>query len=83
MAIHTTYFMKLTQDQVDRYVGSPVHCLFCDSDQIEGVGCEIDDGVCTQEINCLKCGEGWTDVYRLVGLSVYDGEVTHYRKEEK
>lgn len=64
----------LTQSDIDRYVASPNHCPYCESDQIEGRDRDVEDGVATQEIACLDCDAGWKDVYRLIGFSVHDRE---------
>lgn len=62
--------MKATQEQIDRYIGSPNHCPFCDHEQIEGGDREIEDGIATQRMDCKSCGSEWTDVYHLAGIGI-------------
>lgn len=38
-------------------------CPKCASDEVEGGSVEIDDGVATQDSNCLVCGFEWVCVY--------------------
>lgn len=42
-------------------------CPFCRKDTIEGGPIEVDGDTCTQEVDCLSCGESWHDVYVLNG----------------
>lgn len=51
------------------YIDRPNHCPFCDTDQLEGDGVEIDGRNAYQEIRCLKCDKSWTDYYVLIGYN--------------
>lgn len=61
---------KLSNDRVRNYITTGgVACPYCKSHDIEGLGpVEVDEGRATQEIGCVKCDEGWTDEYKLVGI---------------
>jgi len=43
------------------------HCLYCRANDIEGGPVDIEGGCASQEMNCLKCGSSWHDVYSLSG----------------
>jgi transcription elongation factor Elf1 len=61
---------KLTkQARQKNYLDAPNYCPFCNSEDIEGHEVEICDGIATQHITC-ECGAKWTDVYRLISISV-------------
>ena len=44
------------------------HCLYCRENDIEGGPVDIDGGCASQEMNCLKCGRYWHDLYSLSGV---------------
>ena len=52
-----------------QYIDRPNHCPFCDSDDIEGDGIEIEAFNAYQDIHCLKCVKSWTDYYVLTGYN--------------
>jgi transcription elongation factor Elf1 len=66
---------KLTK-QAQNYLDAPNHCPFCNSDNIEGHEVEICDGIATQYITCKECGAAWTDIYKLINMSI-DQEPTN------
>lgn len=57
---------------VDQYIANgSVHCPHCESQDIEGLGgLEIEDSIITQEVLCHSCNKRWTDIYRLVDVSL-------------
>ncbi len=44
------------------------HCLYCRENDLEGGPVDIDSGGASQEMNCLKCGRSWYDLYSLSGV---------------
>ncbi len=45
-------------------------CPFCLSHNIEGQGLQADADYAWQPVLCLDCGEGWHDVYALIGYEI-------------
>ena len=56
----------ITKKQEKKYLDSPSHCLYCDS---ENIGTESFDGDCaSQQVFCRDCDKTWYDCYKLVGV---------------
>ena len=47
-------------------------CPKCESTEVEGHSVEIEDGVATQESNCLACGFEWVCVYTFSSIYLRD-----------
>ena len=60
----------LTPQRVKAYCqGGGIICPFCESDNIEGQSAaEVNEGLTTQEVRCLDCGQEWEDVSVLSGI---------------
>lgn len=52
-----------------------IACPFCASYNIEGGDRETDDGVHTQQVQCLDCKKTWTDVFKLVDVKLDEAKV--------
>ena len=59
---------QLTSEQKSRYIDSPNHCPYCDSDRIQSGDRESDENIMTWEIRCHACKQEWTDVYTLTNI---------------
>ena len=44
-------------------------CPHCDDSMIEGDDIVVEDGKVYQDMYCLVCESGWTDIYELKGFS--------------
>ena len=67
--------MALTKAETDRYVkDGGVNCPYCQSDQIEGDGVEVDAGRAWQEMFCPNCEKSWTDRYTLTSIEYVEGQ---------
>lgn len=68
---------ELTDADIRRYLKSPAHCPFCESQDIEGGRIEVDDGGAYQSITCNDCESEWDDAYELDRIVIdgtgYDG----------
>ena len=61
---------ELTTQQKEAYLKSGVRCPFCLSPDLSGDEFDLCYAVVEQQVQCLSCGAGWTDVYTLTGLRV-------------
>jgi hypothetical protein len=57
--------MKTNEEYLQRYA----HCPHCDSDQIEGEAIDVNENYAYQEVACLDCRAGWSDVYKLTAFT--------------
>lgn len=51
-------------------------CPFCGSWDIEGGSMNFEAGEIAQRVSCHKCGEVWTDVYKLAAVADSDSGAT-------
>uniref|UniRef100_A0A6M3M5T5 Uncharacterized protein n=1 Tax=viral metagenome TaxID=1070528 RepID=A0A6M3M5T5_9ZZZZ len=59
----------MKQEDKWEYVNSGgTSCPYCGSQEIQGGFIEVDAGSAWQSIDCLECGKGWKDIYRLVDI---------------
>jgi transposase-like protein len=49
---------------------NPNLCLFCDSEDLEGEGVDIDGIFAHQSVSCNSCGSDWTETYRRESFSM-------------
>lgn len=56
---------KLTQEQKEKYLASPVHCPFCNSTDISAGFLETEGNSAYCTVDCKTCGKSWRDVYTL------------------
>lgn len=61
---------ELTQEAISKYLKSPYHCPFCESDNITALEWEPEQS--GQIVECNACGKRWWDVYQLVTIEDYD-----------
>jgi len=62
--------MTITPDQEKKYVEQKgLYCPFCESMDIESDHAFMDETGAYMEIECKNCGEKWTEVYELIGIS--------------
>lgn len=61
---------ELTKEQIQDYIErGGTRCPSCKSENITGTSrCEVDCGICTQNVHCDDCGLTWDDVYKLVNI---------------
>lgn len=52
-----------------------VKCPHCGGESLEGHTFQIDSNTATQDIDCLTCGEEWTDIYQLTDVEDRKTEV--------
>lgn len=59
----------LTEEDRQQYIAaSGQFCPYCKQHDIQGGAVDIDGNIATQEVDCLTCGETWTDVYTLSAI---------------
>ena len=59
-----------------RYVGDPNFCIYCGSKDISAAShIEAEADSAWQGVQCCSCGEEWTDVYTLTGVTNKEGWV--------
>lgn len=47
-------------------------CLFCGHADLERDIASVGDGVATIDTDCRRCGESWTEEYKLESVRTYD-----------
>lgn len=57
---------------------SDVTCPFCASDEIAGEFVETCENGAVKEMECLKCGRGWNNVYEFVEIYFESDEDNEY-----
>ena len=59
---------EITEAIHAKYLANPSICPWCGGALEAYSAPEVDEGVVTQEIDCLECGRSWQDVYHLVKI---------------
>jgi len=60
---------QITDEIQKKYLANPAACPWCDGDIQADAAADVDEGIATQDIDCLECGRSWQDMYRLEKLS--------------
>ncbi len=58
--------------QVTYIAKGGLHCLACDSMQLEGSSIDVSAGYAKQDMTCLDCGASWEDIYKLVSIDEFE-----------
>jgi transcription elongation factor Elf1 len=64
--------MPLTTAQKAKYLKSPNHCPFCESEDISAWNWDGESS--RQDVVCEHCGERWYDIYKLVDIERFEEE---------
>ena len=55
----------LTEEQKNKYLGSPYLCPYCGSDELSLGKVTADVNRAAQNISCRQCKKRWTNIYTL------------------
>jgi Zn ribbon nucleic-acid-binding protein len=61
----------LSKEAKKKYIKGGYHCPYCESENIEARGdkdVEYDGNEIRQLVECLNCGKGWYDLYKLTKI---------------
>lgn len=65
---------KITREVTKLYIeNGGVFCPFCGGSSIEVMETDLEAGQAT--VLCYSCHEEWKDIYKLVGISHFTGEI--------
>jgi hypothetical protein len=59
---------ELTDEAEAKYLASPDHCPFCDSEQIEAGPYRSEELSVISTVSCTSCGEAWVDEYTVTNI---------------
>jgi len=71
----------LTEEQENKYLGSPYLCPYCGSDQLSLGKVTADVNRAVQTVSCRQCKKRWTNIYTLA--HVEEDEWDMRRREVK
>jgi transcription elongation factor Elf1 len=66
----------LTEEQKNKYMGSPYLCPYCGSDEFSLGKVTADVSRVAQNISCRQCKKRWTSIYELARIEEDEWDMT-------
>jgi hypothetical protein len=65
--------MPLTEEQIKKYLLSPNHCPYCESENITSDPVDMSDEMA--DVECLDCKKTWKDVWEITDIQEDEEEL--------